>query len=201
MTRPQLSLASVNKILNQIGTPQKPGDKVRLLGIRGYYQDSMGTPGVNDRGIYDDALFVVYEGGTKMKSFNFNTDPSAKFKDGLASLNPGTWRFVPKKHKISKPTGYPAFGQYANVTVHRDNQGDDTGMFGINLHRGGTYGTSSEGCQTVIPEEWDEVRDLVYGILGITQADVMRNTSGLKAWTFDYVLVTRSSCEAIGVTF
>lgn len=56
---------------------------VVLVGVRGYYLDSMGTVGKNDRGIYDDAIFLVTP--DTFASFNANTDPSA-FKTGVSVL-------------------------------------------------------------------------------------------------------------------
>ena len=52
------------------------------------------------------------------------------------------------------------FGQGDSpVTVERmsadgEIHDEETGCFGINLHRGGVNGTSSEGCLTVTQEQW-----------------------------------------------
>src|SRR3990167_3734929 len=131
-----------------------------VVGIRGYYRDQMGAPKVNDRGIYDDAIFI--HSLQAMVAYNGNTDPS-KFrsgegdgvKKGMASLNPGAW-FA---HRFDLHKGeYLALCQRGGkVSVTRD--GDppyfDEGYFGINIHRGGLNTTSSEGCQTIHPSQWD----------------------------------------------
>jgi hypothetical protein len=133
---------------------------VVVVGIRGYYKNSMGAPGVNDRGLYDDAVFVDSPQATI--AYNGNTDPSryrpgfgTGATKGMASLNPGAW-FV---HRFDKHNGqYLALCQRAGkVTVTRDGNPPypGTGMFGINIHRGGYNGTSSEGCQTIHPLQWD----------------------------------------------
>jgi hypothetical protein len=133
-----------------------------VVGIRGYFRDSMGAPGVNDRGIYDDALFI--DTPETFASFNGNTDPSryrrgegfGEATKGIASLNPGAW-FV---HRFDKHKGrYLALCRRAGkVTVTRDGKKEnyaDTGEFGINIHRGSYHGTSSLGCQTIHPDQWD----------------------------------------------
>ncbi len=149
-----------------------------IVGVRGYYTDSMGVKGKNDRAIYDDALFVVSP--NVFQSFNGNTDPSNQYKKGLATLKPGIWY----AHRIGAHKGYQALAQWAGkVTVIRDGVGEDTGHFGINIHRGGVYGTSSEGCQTIPPAQWKEFIDLVV-------AEAKRIYG--KAWsttTIPYVLI------------
>ena len=119
-------------------------------------------PGVNDRGIYDDALFIDAQG--TFATFNGNTDPSTyrpgtgfeEATKGIACLNPGVWlvyRF--DKHKGQ----YLALCQRAGkVTVTRDGKKENyehTGEFGINIHKGSYHGTSSLGCQTIHPDQWE----------------------------------------------
>lgn len=134
-------------------------DKVKVVAKRGYYLNSMGKPGVNDRGIYDDAIFIVSP--WHFSAYNANVDPSVT-RTGVAVLEPGVWRYKPGQHGISfnRPGyPYPAFVQADEVTVHRDNRGLDTGWFGINIHRGSNTTTSSLGCQTIPPKQWDLFRD------------------------------------------
>lgn len=148
MTQPKLTQADAQVILNKFSLI----DAVIVLGIRGYYKTTMGNPVKNDRGIYDDALFIISP--DIYAAFNANTDPSI-YRPHIASLKEGVWRYAPGIHHIGKPNAYPAFVQAAKVTVLRDGEGEDTGFFGINIHRGSVNSTSSEGCQTIYPAQWD----------------------------------------------
>lgn len=130
-----------------------PEGKACIVGIRGYYLDTMGKPGANDRGIYDDAIFIL--GPDIFQAFNANVDP-AVYRSGIANLKKGKWLYKIGIHGLSKPKHlqYKAMVQAAEVTVHRDNRGDDTGWFGINIHKGGYNQVSSIGCQTIYPDQW-----------------------------------------------
>ena len=134
-----------------------------LVGIRAYYRDTLGAAGRNDRGIYDDAFALIGPGF--FRTFNGNTDPSRYRKGkgtgagkGMACLKAGLYR----AHQFGKHKGYEALIQTGGaVTVYRDGEPDypDTGYFGINIHRGGQTTTSSEGCQTLPPDQWQEFID------------------------------------------
>ncbi|WP_245318022.1 lysozyme [Ensifer sp. 1H6] len=143
-------------------------DVVAVVAVRGYYLNAMGKEGANDRGIYDDAIFVVEPSG--VHNFNGNTDPG-RFARGIAKLKSRqAIRYRPGPHGFSRKNGpYPAFRQDSNCTVIRDETGEDTdsptGRFWINLHRGGITSTSSLGCQTVPPHQWNEFKTLVDGLL------------------------------------
>ena len=154
---PKQTLADTLKILDKYNW--KPNEKVKLLGIRGYYKDTMGVAGVNDRGMYDDAFFLISP--SLFMAVNGNTDASRVRKGkgfgagkGMAMLKPGQYRahIIGTHKKI-----YPALVQRAGkVTVIRDGTPnyEETGMFGINIHPGGKNGTSSLGCQTVPTPQW-----------------------------------------------
>lgn len=159
-----------------------------IIGVRGYYRDTMGQPGTNDRGIYDDALFLVTP--RAFAGFNANTDPSGfrpatPAKKGMAVLRPGIWdvyRFDTHNGTFAHPAICQRLGP---VTVDRDGSGADTGMFGINIHRGGTRGTSSEGCQTIPPAQWD-------AFYGLAKSEAVRlwGNPGYKRQRITYVLLS-----------
>jgi hypothetical protein len=156
--RPRLSTAELEQLLLPFASVRQ-GFPLIIVGIRGYYRDTMGQPGVNDRGIYDDAIFIHSPNVTA--SYNANTDPSKYHcgrgtgaAKGMASLNPGFW---PVYQFDFHKGEYLALCQRAGkVTVTRD--GDPsyqkTGDFGINIHKGGWGTTGSEGCQTIHPSQW-----------------------------------------------
>lgn len=133
---------------------------VHLVGVRGYYRDSMGKKGVNDRSVYDDSIFLI--GPDVFVSFNANVDPSI-YRHRVAVLKEGFWSYKLGIHGLSKPKSqqYQALVQAAPVTVVRDGVGNDTGWFGINIHRGGYNTTSSLGCQTLPPAQWPSFIELV----------------------------------------
>ncbi|RVG86221.1 lysozyme [Sinorhizobium meliloti] len=143
-------------------------DSVAVVAVRGYYLNTLGKEGANDRGVYDDAIFVVEPEG--VHNFNGNTDPG-RFGRGIAKLKSHqAIRYRPGPHGFSRRNGpYPAFRQDSNCTVIRDGIGEDTdspaGRFWINLHRGNITSTSSLGCQTVPPHQWNEFKTLIDGLL------------------------------------
>ncbi|MBK9496972.1 MAG: hypothetical protein IPO08_21175 [Xanthomonadales bacterium] len=145
--RPRRSRESIEALARAAGVTAA----VYLVGIRGYYHDNHGD---NERGLYDDALFLVTP--QSFIAFNANVDPSV-FRRGIAKLKNGLWSYKVGTHGLSKPKSqqYTALVQAAEVTVIRDGEGPDTGMFGINIHRGGNSGTSSLGCQTIHPSQWE----------------------------------------------
>jgi hypothetical protein len=156
-TRPEMGRHAAEQMLVELRVDiARPA----LLGRRGYYRDTMGATGANDIGIYDDAIMLVTP--TAYVTFNANCDPS-RVHHGVAVLKPGVWRYKLGTHGITRPAAqrYEALIQAGSVTVLREGQGEDHGWFGINIHRGGYNTTSSEGCQTIHPDQWDSFISLV----------------------------------------
>lgn len=183
--RPLLSAEDARKLAKA-----RCSDAIVLLGIRGYYRDSMGEPGKNDRSLYDDAMFLITPLGAT--SFNANTDPSV-YRKNVAVLQPGVWLYETGFHGISRGNPYPALRQCGRVVVHRDGVGQDDGFFAINIHRGGVNSTSSLGCQTVPPSQWDVFIDSVYVSLGVEKGVAgARRKAKIK-----YVLMLREQAEQI----
>lgn len=155
--KPQQKRDITEKLLKKAGV----NSDVALVGIRGYYLNTMGVAGKNDRNIYDDAIFIVSP--SVYATFNANTDPSP-FRKGVASLVPGVHLYRKGKHGISRGPGYPALRPATKkeaLPVFRDGEGVSIG-YHINIHRGGYNTTSSLGCQTIPPQQWNAFQSLVY---------------------------------------
>ncbi len=157
--RPRASRSAVIAAVRAAHPGFQFDDRLTVVGVRGYYRDGLGAVGKNDRAMYDDALFLIAP--EAFLAFNGNTDPSGYRKGrgtgsgkGMASLNAGVW----PAYRFDLHSGkYLALCQRAaQVTVTRDGSPpySDRGMFGINIHRGGIRTTSSEGCQTIPPDQW-----------------------------------------------
>jgi lysozyme len=147
--RPRIERKTTEQLLRL----RKVSDLVCLVGIRGYYRDSMGAKGVNDVGIFDDCIILVSPNAHI--AWNANVDPSrlgwnANARKPMAQLKPGVYRYKLGQHGISRGNPYPALVQAGPVTVLRGEK-EETGYFGINIHAAGTSPrhTSSEGCQTI----------------------------------------------------
>jgi lysozyme len=160
----------------------KLDDLVCLVGMRGYYLNSMGEKGKNDRGIYDDAIILLSP--SVHATFNANTDPSV-YKKGIAVLKTGVHRYKKGNHGLSKPNGgYPALrpaNPKEEFPVTRDGEGDSMGI-AINIHKGSYKSTSSEGCQTIYPSQWNGFINLVYSEM-----------DRYKQKTIPYLLVEQNS--------
>lgn len=146
--------------------------RMHVVAVRGYFLNSKGKPGQNDRGIYDDAFFVITP--DTFAAFNGNTDPS-RYRRGMAMLK-APQKIVYRKgyHGYGRRSGHPAFRQASNVIVHRDGGVGNgkslgnglftdagTNRFWTNLHRGGSNTTSSLGCLTVPAMQWNLFYDYV----------------------------------------
>lgn len=154
---------------------------VYVVGVPGYFLNSMGKAGVNDRGIYDDAFIVVTP--TAYATFNGSTDPSV-YRPQVATLkSPQVIWYKPGMHRAGSAGGHPAFRQDSPVIVRRDNLDKPAGYrhssrgisvgngywtddgyperFWCNNHKGGYGTTSSLGCLTLPPPQWSAYYALV----------------------------------------
>lgn len=154
MKTPNMTRAEIEKILDD----NKISSNVALVGIRGYYLNTMGKQAVNDRGIYDDAIFIIAP--KFFAAFQANVDPSI-FRKGIATLKTGTYSVVKWQHRGK----YDAL-QIVQDVLSRDGQtGETRGRRGINFHYGSETQTWSEGCQT-LPQStyWTFIR-AVYSLM------------------------------------
>lgn len=210
MSAPRLAAADVLAIVAANKVPRREYPCV-VVAIRGYRLDSLGKPGQNDRGVFDDAIWIVAPdpaGGDMVLPYNGNTDPTA-YKHKRATLCTGIHLMGPGMHNVSKGKlrQYPAFRQAEVFTVTRDGFGRRRfrGFFGINLHRawgrfGSWGGTSSWGCQTIPAERWVDFHDTLNGLLVSNR----RGRIDLGLWDpnypdkpiFPYVLIEETARRA-----
>ena len=158
---------------------------VVVLAQRGYYKDSMGVPGTNDVGIWDDACWLVNLKTNEVIPYNWNTDPSRLGHNpgvgkGFAILQPGIWPFRKGQHKQKGPAWrqltddeadghnlshiFNDFRKDGSFKIWRGKIGaaEEIGYFAINIHWGGKFGTSSWGCQTAPESTWTTFRQDSY---------------------------------------
>jgi len=216
-SRPQLSKTIAREVTER-RLRENPGSDasaimaacpVMLLGVRGYYRDTLGRLGINDFGVFDDAGFLITP--DDVLSFNWNCDPSkigwnAGVNKDYAQLMPGVWPLRQGPHKAipralrqftDGEAGKAGLGRFftdarakGHFVVRRvvdDNVGDlETDYQAINIHRGGETGTSSWGCQTIPPDQWDEFSATVYRAMNEHRQD-WNEEEGSRGW-IPYVL-------------
>jgi len=175
-SRPKATLDQWSRAARKVWSRVRPGQEfpsAYIVASPGYYLNSMGQPGVNDRGINDDGFAIIAP--DLFVTFNGNTDPSIHRAE-IATLKPGqVIDYRLGQHAIGRKTEHEAFRQASPVIVRRDqfvkpagyvhprrgiSLGDgywtDAGYpetFWTNLHRQ-TGGTSSEGCLTIPAAQW-----------------------------------------------
>lgn len=201
MRVPQLPAEDIYAVLDANKVNRK---YVCLLAIRGYWLDSIGEKGKNDRRRYDDALLVCLPDGRIFRCV-WNTDANGYRKGkgtgagkGMAMLQPGVWLYGTGLHK-----GREAFRQCGPVTVLRDGNPDyeDTGWFAIDLHDGGgdedDVGTTwSEGCQTAPPRTWKQLKPFLYQMLDTFLNPRRKNDRGEYVRSFEYCLIDETERRA-----
>lgn len=170
--------------------------KVIILGIRGFFDPPEG----NKHGVYDDALFIItpdacegYNGNTDP---SVDREGIAVLKPGAYTYRKGLHGLHhlnldnPNDKKIydslirtgedlppvpGKVIPYWAFRQAGDVTIFREGEGEYTDSpehrFWIDIHCGGEWTTSSEGCQTVVKEQWQEFRTFGFEAMEVHQEE------------------------------
>ena len=185
MKTPQLSASELREIIAVNGVDSS---EVSLVAIRGYYLDSMGKHGRNDRRLYDDAIFVCHPNG--IERYQANTDPNGwrnktSSRKGMAMLKTGIHIFGKGLHR-----GSQAFRQCEPFTVHRDGDSRlDCGFHAINLHSGGYSSTSSLGCQTIPKSTWRRFKSNLYALLDEYENPLRLNDRGQRVRSFNYILL------------
>jgi hypothetical protein len=197
--RPRLAETEFRRMIEPYGVDLAKYPIV-VCGMRGFFAKETGASDANERDIYDDALFLWAPDASTYLAFNGNTDPSklrlglgAGAAKGTAVLQPGVWYSYRFSEHVGSKTRYEAICQRAaEVVVTRDGTPpyEDQGWFGINIHRGGNYTTSSEGCQTIPPVQWPEFIEAAHTAGHKLFGEAFRKR------VIPYVLVDRQTVQA-----
>lgn len=152
--RPRASDAEIRELLENakhLLPADRRNNAVYMIGVDDYYSK------MAKRNVYDSAIFLITP--DYVKNYNANCDPS-RHRKGVAQLKANqAVLYAPGPHGFKRKGGpYPAFRQKGKCTVIRDQKGEDSGIFWINIHRGGLRTTSSAGCQTIPPHQWAEFK-------------------------------------------
>lgn len=188
MKRPDLILADV---LKMPGVAELLKEGPVFLGLRGYFKSEYA--GKEVRGVFEDAAALIGPGG-EYRTYNWNTMPSAqgfavlqpgtyKWAKGIhgmhhindavtADLLALKWlqANVGQDHPDPKyRLTYWAFRQAGPMMVWRDGKAAPEVApveCYIDGHHGGLGGTtSSEACQTVPLEQWQDMRNVGYHLM------------------------------------
>lgn len=188
MNRPKISSKDAQTIAKYFYPDGVPA--VLLIGVRGYFLNSIGKRNENDFNRWDDAILVL-EKGELVKTFNANTDPS-KLRADVAMLKAGIYKFYKGRHKnrIDALRAFPEGVKWDCVRQDRNGKWYEAKCSHINIHDGGLSDTWSAGCQT-LPNyagnrQFNEFRDLVYKLM-----------SASKMKTVDYLLLTEDEMSRI----
>ena len=146
---------SSNRYLRQFEDTEHEKTPVKLLGIRGFYED-LGNPHKNDLGIYDDVIVRCI--GEETIGFRASTDPGWYWikhpmnPKGCAILTEATHLFKLGVHQQK----YPALVQAEDFVVWRldtdGNRKKKGNAVDIHIHSGGPgmdVGSFSAGCQVI----------------------------------------------------
>jgi len=164
-------------------------EKVILLGIRGFFDPAMGNKrGVYDDAVFlitDEGIegfnfntdpsidrpgIAVLQDG----KYDYTQDLHGVHHLNLKDINDKVlYNTLIAHHKDLTPIPgkilpYFAFRQAGPVLLKRDGDSDaaldgwPSAPAWIDIHKGGVNTTSSEGCQTVFPDQWEDFRDKGY---------------------------------------
>lgn len=155
LKKPRITLTEIKNRLAEKGLLENfESQRISLVGIRGYYRDTFGKKGKNDRVYYDDALVLTTNSEKFYFTFNFNCDPSVYRKKVATLVGDRAYDCVKHFHKGNAL--YPCL-QIVEDWLRRDGIEEiDIGRHGINFHWDTEErSTGSLGCQTLPKSQWN----------------------------------------------